>query len=179
MSARPRGCAGRRCSALCASQARGCLCQRAKWLPIASYLLPICSSASAAASDSPSSRAGCFFIPCHNPVYLIFLFLCVTNRWLSLSESPNCSLVIVLFWWFFFPPPRFKAVTSHATVGFSADFGRGAKDGMLAEFQSAEQGGESHGISRAAQAGGSTSGSAKAGAAAGTRNVCCLLGPSL
>jgi len=103
MSARPRGCAGRRCSALCASQARGCLCQRAKWLPIASYLLPICSSASAAASDSPSSRAGCFFIPFHNPVYLIFLFLCVTNRWLSLSESPNCSLVIVLFWWFFSP----------------------------------------------------------------------------
>lgn len=65
----------------------------AKWLPVASYLLPICSSASAAASDSPSSCAGCFFIPCHNLVYLIFLSLCITNRWLSLSESPNCSLV--------------------------------------------------------------------------------------
>lgn len=83
-------------------------------------ILPTCCSVSGAAPRSPPSCAGCFFIPCRNLVYLIFLFLCIKNRWLSLSESPNLPL---FSFFFFFSLPTLKLLPVTLALVPSVPFG--------------------------------------------------------
>lgn len=88
------------CSAQTSRQlwAMGCLTElKAFQLPISLTLWPIAFSCLLfsfnSASYSPSSSAWCFFTLSCFLVYLIFLFPCIENRYLSSHESPNLPCV--------------------------------------------------------------------------------------